>query len=61
MRVRILRDFNTGKRVYHSGEVVNINPELAREWFKDRRAMQDKSRDGGKETKKSERKNTFGG
>ena len=61
MRVRILRDFSTAKRTCHAGEIVAINPELAREWFKDGRAMQDKSLDGARETKEIIGKNTRGG
>lgn len=58
MRVRILKDFSTLDDVFHAGEVRVVDPKTAEAWLQDGLAMQDKSLDGARETKESERKNT---
>lgn len=64
MRVRVLKDFSdfsTINRAYHAGEIVEVDPAKAKVWLRSGLVMQDKSLDGGKETKKIIGKNTRGG
>lgn len=62
MRVRVLKDFTAIGRLFHAGEILEIEPGDADNWLRDGLVMQDKSLDGGKETKKNKiGKNTRGG
>jgi len=51
MRVRILKNFITANDAYSSGEVREVDTEKAQGWLRAGLIMQDKSFDGGKETK----------
>lgn len=51
MRVRVLKDFATGGRTFRAGEVVEINPRTESTLLSTGLVCQDKSLDGGRETK----------
>lgn len=51
MRVRIIKNFITGKRGYQAGEVVTVSPKKAEAWLGAGLVIQEKSLDGAKETK----------
>lgn len=51
MRVRVLKDFTTANRVFHVGEVAEIDPRKAEGWLRAGWVMEDKSLDGASETK----------
>lgn len=61
MRVRVLKDFSAIGRVFRAGEIVEIDPKDMGNWLRSGLVMQDKSLDGGRETKKTIGKNTRGG
>ena len=51
MRVRVLQDFSTANESFHAGEVREIDPRKADAWLRRGLVMEDKSQDGGRETK----------
>lgn len=55
MRVRVLRDFTAAGRTFRAGEIVEIDSVKAKVWLDNGLVMQDKSLDGGKETKRQPR------
>lgn len=60
MRVRVLKDFIAGGRTFRAGEVVEISPRTEGGLLRRGIVCQDKSLDGGRETKIIG-KNTRGG
>ena len=51
MRVRILQDFTTANESFHAGEVREIDARKADAWLRRGLVMEEKSLDGGTETK----------
>ncbi len=53
MRIRILQDITTIHGEFKAGDVELIPDSMARDWIKAGLAMEEKSRDGGSETKRA--------
>ena len=51
MRIRILKSVVTTYGVFQAGDVAEIPDSMARDWIRVEIAMEEKSLDGGKETK----------
>lgn len=51
MRLRMLKSAVTPFGTFQAGQIVNIPDDVAKIWLKAGLAMEDKSLDGGKETK----------